>query len=493
MPKRSNTYNEKLFKSLQSLCKIAIDKVIRHRDVGNLEAITYQYLPVKSIDYTSETFIPDWEKLQYFDFYDWHSSDFVSFFDNELYTLPEFEIAAIEVMQEFKVPEHAVKRIGLFSLLRLIMKKTPNAQINYDNIDQYIQLFIDGYESYRSRVPTTWVVELWLSNIYLESDEIEIAPNVFLKRPSKEKLADIKPKPNRISEFDRMTGRRLIAGAILSFSVKCNRKSPFRLYPEKVIAQIEQWMNVFRLLKPTDTTVVFQSISPISIFEHSNSESKQSPQDKVWQGKVEYHDTSSYKLYINKDEEDSLKNFIKVLKPLLKGLSHKSYLTGNSYELAIHRYNDSLIKSEVNAYRIVASISSFESLYKNAHWEKSRHVKPRLLKLLSFFRFNSKWKPQKLDSAYSLRNALAHGEKPRKGSKNLLKFARLHTHEILNFNRICLLIALQLKQKVSKSQLLNLIDNSFEDVAAHKSLKKLIKENVIIPIVDPFPVRHKKR
>ena len=95
-----------------------------------------------------------------------------------------------------------------------------------------MQLFIDGYESYRSHILTNWRVDLWLGNIYIESDEIEIASNVFLRRPTKEQLADIKPKPNHISEYERMTGRGLFAGAILSFSVPAGNRPVIGFYPK---------------------------------------------------------------------------------------------------------------------------------------------------------------------------------------------------------------------------------------------------------------------
>jgi len=493
MPQRNGNNNEKLFKSLKALCEIAINKTLQYQQQGELIKIEYQYLPVKTIDYMMETYQPDWEKLEYFDFYEWNSQEFVSFLDNELYTLPEFENAAKEIMSEYQAPELNTKKIGLFSLLRLIMKKAPNGQFTYDDIDYYVSLFIEGYESHRNNKPINWQVKLWLSNIYIESDEIEIAPNVFLRRPTKDQLADISQRPNHITEFERMTGGSLIAGAILSFSVAAGNRPVIGFYPKKITMQIERWLNVFRLLKPTEVTIVQQDITPISIFEHAHSENKESPHDKFWQGKVDYRDTDSYKLYLKKDEEELFKRFIRSLKSRFKGLSQKSYLSGSPYEIGFHRYNDSLLRTEVKAYRIVASISSFESLLKGDFRETAYQVKPRIIKLLSLFGFNATRTFQKLTNAYLLRNALAHGEKPKKGSMNLLKFARNHTHEILNFNRICLLVALQLRGNIDKSKLIKLIDSSLKDKIAHDKLKKLIGENVSIPIIDPFPKRVRRK
>lgn len=491
MQRQSPHKNNKLFQALLSLSKIAIDKTIKQRDEGKLEVIPYQYLPVAAVDYLMATYHYDWSKLEYFDVYDWRSEDFVNFMDNELQTLPEFEDAAQQIMDEFKAPEHAVKRIGLFSLLRLIMKESPNGQITHDNIASYVQLFIDSYESHRSHIPVVWNVHLWLGNTYIESDEIEIEQGVFLRRPTKEQLAEVRPKPYHISEFDRMTGRSLVAGAILSFSVAAGNRPVIGLYPEKIQQHIERWLNVFRLLKPTDLTVVYQSINPVSIFEHSISENKDQPQDKFWQGKVEHRETSSYKLYLKKEEEEILRTFIENVRPALKEISHKNYLSGSSYDLAFHRYNDSLLKTEVNAYKILSAMTSLEALLSDGSTEITFKIRLRVAKLHSLFGFNSLEVSEKIKTAYSLRSKLVHGSKPEDKDIDLLEFARQHTHEIINYNRLCLLISLQLKRSADKQKLIKLIDNSLIDRAADTELNKLIDEKVKIPIINPFASRQK--
>jgi len=486
MQRHTPNKNDKLFQALLALSKKVIDKTITHKSEGKLDAIPYQYLPVAAIDYLMATFHYDWSKLAYFDFYKWRSEDFVNFMDDELQTLPEFEEAAKLVIDEFNVPEDVVKKIGLFSLLRLIMKESPNGHINYDNIASYVQLFIEEHESYRSHSPVVWNVQLWLGNIYIESDEIEIEQGVFLRRPTKEQLAEIRPKEMHISEFDRMTGRGLIAGAILSFSIAAGKKPLIGLYPEKIPQQIEQWLNFFRLFKPTDLTVVYQSANPVSIFEHPISENNERPQDKSWYGKVEHRETSTFKLYLKGDEEEMFRTFIKNIKPALKGILPKNYLSGDSYNLAFHRYNDSLIKTEVNAYKILSSMTSLEALLSDGSTEITFKIRLRVAKLLSLLGFNSLEVSGKIKTAYNLRSKLVHGSNPQDKHKDLLEFARHHTHEILNYNRLCLLICLQVKKSAEKEILIKLIDNSFIDTETDIELKRIISEKVKIPVIDPF-------
>lgn len=487
MQRQPTNKNDKLVKALLALGKKAIEKTIKQRDEGKLEVIQYQYLPVKEIDYLMASYQYDWNKLEYFDHYDWRSEDFVTFLHKELKTLPEFDEAAQEVMTEFQASEHSVKNIGLFYLLRLIMKEAPNRRISYDNIAEYVQLFIDGYESDRSHIKVVWNVELWLGNTYIESDEIEIEQGVFLRRPTKEQLADIRLKSNHIAEFDKMTGRRLVAGAILTFSVACDNRLPVTgLYPEKIPQHIERWLNIFRLFKPTDLTVVYQAVNPVSIFEYPVSEHKEQPQDKFWQGKVEHRETSSYKLYLKTDEVELLRAFVRNVKPTLKDISHKNYLSGSSYDLAFHRYNDALLKTEVNAYKILSAITSMEALLSDGSTEITFKIRTRTAKLLSFFGCDALDTSEKMKNAYNLRSKLVHGSKPEDKQIDLLEFARNHTHEILNFNRLCLLTALQLKKSADRQRLVKLIDNSLIDSKSESKLKKLIEENVKIPIINPF-------
>ncbi|MBK8344628.1 MAG: hypothetical protein IPL12_15830 [Bacteroidetes bacterium] len=112
----------------------------------------------------------------------------------------------------------------------------------------------------------------------------------------------MKPRPSHESELEKITGRSLAAGAILSFSVLAGKKPVLGLYPEKIQQEIEEWLNLFRLLKPTDLTVVYQIVHPVSIFEHSISENKELPKISFWLGKVDHKETSSYKLYLKATE-----------------------------------------------------------------------------------------------------------------------------------------------------------------------------------------------
>lgn len=484
--------NDNLYNSLFNLSLKAIEKILSFKEQGNLITIPYRHLPVAEINYQMETFHYDWENIRFFDFYDWKSKDFVEFMHNQLNKLPECDIAANEIGKSFEIESDIAKKYGLSRFFHLLMKDVPNKKITEDNISDYINLFISDYESLKGKKPINWTIHLWLQNIVIESDEIEIAKGVFLRHPTKEQLADVSIRSYHTSEFDQMTGRGLSFGAILSFSIQAKRPG-INTYPEKIIKEIENWLNVLRLFKPSSLIATYQMIIPTSLFEYEISQSNEQPFDKFWKGKIEHQDTSSFKLYLKQEEEKLLQSFIPSIKPIINGVSHKTYLSGNWIDLALHRYNDSLVKSEVNAYRILSAITSLESLLSDGNTELTFKIGIRCSKLVSFFGFNATETFKKMKLAYSLRSKLVHGSKLKTEENDkkidLLEWARNHTHEIINFNRICLLIALQLKNHKQKSDLVKILDNSLIDNVTNIELAKIIDENVRIQIADPYPKR----
>lgn len=475
-----------LYKSLSSLCNKAIERILKHKSEGKLIKLAYENVPVAAIDYLMGTYHFDWANIEYFDVYEWGSMDLVDFITNELSQLPEFDDSAKEIVRVFEVPKDVTKKLALFNLMRLLTGEVPNGYIDQENVDYYIETFINDYVTLKGKKLYTWEIELWLGNVYFESEEIAIAPDIIIRRPTKEELSITRLKTSHIDEFERMTGRGLASSAILSFTVKAGRRPVIGLYPEDILREIETWMNIFRLFKPSNVIATYQTVSPISIFEHPISQSSEQPSDTFWQGKIEPIDTSSYKLYVKTEEEDLLRSFVQKIKPVLSAISRKTYLTGSSYDLALHRYNDALLKSEVNAYKILSSISSIEALLSDGTTEITYKMRLRMAKLLGYYGFDPIDIYKKIDKGYTLRSKLVHGASTKSGKGDLLEFAREHTHEIVNFNRICLLIALQLKNELGKDALIEAINYSFIDSKANEKLKMLLDEKVIIPVVNPW-------
>ncbi len=234
------------------------------------------------------------------------------------------------------------------------------------------------------------------------------------------------------------------------------------------------------MFKPGSVNVIYQRIKPVSILQYHISENKSSSFDKFWEGKIEAKDISTFKYKLKKEEEQHLCLFISKIKPSLEAISYKAYLTGSAYDLAFHRYSDALLKSEINAYRILSSMTSFEAMFSDGSTEITYKIRLRVAGLLRFLGFDSVNIFNKIRDAYSLRSKLVHGVKTQENKKDLLDFAQNYTYEIVNYNRLCLIIQLQLKQHINRDLLIKKLDLSFIDKNEYEALDKIIKDNVII-------------
>ncbi len=472
---------KELYSELSILCEYAIEKALEFKENDKLIRIPHEYLPAKEVNFQTESFDYDWESTKYFDYFEWPVETFSALLNDDLMQSTQ-SFSVMQQLIDLKVNE-AFAKGSIFSLLRDIIKEAVNTQLD---VNYYVSTFLTDIDCLLNKKPFVWNVHLWLQNVHLESDQIKLTEGVFLRRPIKDQLGITSIKTTYVKEFDKMMSRKLPATAILSFSVSCSKKDAGELYPSELLYEIEVWLNIFRLFKPSSISIYYQSIFPNSILEYGFSENKNQPFDKFWEGKVDYKDVSTHRLYLKKSEEAILQEFIVKVKPTISQTSPKTYLSGNHFDLALHRYNDSLLKSEVNAYKILSSMTSIEALLSNENTEISFKCRLRVSKLVSFFGFNPIDAFEKMKKAYDLRSRLVHGSKTSEKMNSLLEFARNYAHEIINFNRICILIFLQLKNIKEKDDLIKLIDQSFISDASNESLRELITENVVIPIPNPY-------
>jgi len=238
------------------------------------------------------------------------------------------------------------------------------------------------------------------------------------------------------------------------------------------------------LFKIANVTITHLSISPVSVLEDGHTESPASPFDKSWEDKIEPWHTSNYYYEVVKSEEHSFILFFEKIKPILKSISPKNYFSGNHLDLAFHRYKDSLLRSEVNVNRMISAITCMEALLSEAQSEISYKISIHVAGLLKHFGFNSTKVYEKMRKAYSIRSEMLHGSKV---SDKKIDFAKNHTHEIVNYARLSLLVSLQLKDKyATKDEFVKKIDYSLIDEGEFLDLGEAIKENVLIPVLYPY-------
>jgi len=477
-------YNS-IYNSLFALYIKASDKIIAKRDNGNLIRIPYERINAGDFrfDHCRTCFHYDWDKIEYFDYYEWSTDEFINFLDNELKALPEFETAAVEICRAFDIPDEKkrfLRDIGLAHFLKLLMQKVPNGLIVEENINYFIKILIDDFIISRGDNLYMWYIQIWLANFHFESETITMG-DFTLRKPKVEEFSITRQRSQYIEEFDKIASRSTSVTSILEFRQKAP-KPDSGIYSDGIKYEIENCIDILRLFKVGNVTTTYQSVNPISILEGGLSESLGSPFDKSWKDKVDCQHISNYEYQVKMEEEALLIKFFQKLKPILKSILPHSYFKGNYLDIAFHRYKDSLLRSEVNVNRMVSAISCLEALLSDSSSKITYKISIHVAGLLRFFGFNSTKVFEKMKMAYNIRSKLLHGSKLK---DNLLEFSKNHTHEIVNYARICLLVCLQLKDKINKEKLIDKIDYAFLDDTANKQLRELIEKNIFIPIIYP--------
>lgn len=460
--------------------------VLKAKKENRLTIVPYQFIPVKKINYENEWYYLDWKKIRYFDFYNFGSREgFTSFVNLEIATLKDYEIAAEELAAFFGYPLKGAKQ-ALSHFINPLISELPNNNYNPTTLIRFIESFIRSCELEKSQNQINWNVTIGLRDIFIASKEIEIFPGKKLRRITKEQLQVTEPV-RRIDERSQMFATKLpLTSTFLSFQIVANQYGGFGQHDESIYREMELWVNVLQLFKPGSVNIGSEYIVPDYLFDHPYQNYRDSTFDKSWIGKVDYSNTTNFKQWIRKGEEKKLVSFAKKMEPILKNLSHRAYLVGSPIDLALHRYKDALVKSEVSAYRILSSITSLESLLSDGQSEINYKIKVRLAGLLSHFNFDGKDIMLNLGKAYDLRSKLVHGSALKQA---LLAFATENAKHIINYNRICLIVYLQLKDKFNKEDFISIIDESLVNSSKRSELNRIIKDNIFIPLINPYPKR----
>lgn len=475
--------NTKLYNSLIALYKTIETELFLAKKNGLLTKIPYEKIYATNINYTLESFQLDWANIEYYDLFVWSTDAFHSFKD-KIEVLPEFRKTVDEVCITFEIPTEKRKyaeQIGVFGFVRHLMNEIPNGRISNDNISSKINTFLNDYKIYKSDNKFTWQIKIWLDSIYFDEELINLSHEVTIRKPRLDELHVIRQKSHYIDDFSKL-GRGLPSASILEFSMKAETQL-VGLYHDDIRQEIENWLDALRLFKVGNINAIYKSIMPISVLEHGTTENSESSFDKSWKDKIDYCETSNYKYPIKKEEADQLFLFAQKLKPILKSISQKAYLKGSYLDLAFHRYKDALLRSEVNVNRMVSAITCLEALLSNSSSEITYKISIHVAGVLKHLGFDSVKVFEKMKTAYEVRSKLLHGSNL---EDKLLKFSNNHAHEIVNYARICLLVSMQLKDKINKNELIKKIDHALVDQNSNSELKKLINENVYLPIVYPF-------
>lgn len=463
---------------LQNLCLLIIKRVALCKEDGRITKIPFQFIPTRNIDFASNCYTHDYSKIEYYDYYDWTPGQF-SEFRQQIEQLPEYNNAKEEILTIYSLPQEA-QDIGLSMFVREFIKSIPNDISPDISVDKWIKFFVRSFSWSVNKEKSKWIVEAWLDDIVITCDEIEILPGVTLQRPQTWHFDIREQKKYHIPLEDRVFSKTMASSTILIFTHETDEDLNFKPYPDSIKSKIDCYLNILRLFRPCSVNVLFKTITPYSIFDHVWSTKRRGLSRGYVSDKVPFEDIAHYPLLLKPEDITSLNSFAKKMYPILTEHSVDDYFIGTSYGLALHRYNDALMNSEMKPFQIISAMSCLEALLSESPSEITFKIKMRVAALLGRIGFDSLDVQSKVNKAYGLRSKVVHGDDS-KETKKLIEFARNHCYEIINYTRSCLIILLQLKTNKTKGELIQLINNSFVHNHSASELDKLLQENTEVP------------
>lgn len=467
-----------LKETLRELCHLILAKLESCRANEGITVIPYQFVPTRNIDFSSNSYTLDYSRIQFYDHYHWTSGQYARFRES-IEALPEYEVAKHEVIKTFELEEKA-QDIGLSMFVRAYIHSIPNEESPEANIESWISLFINSFVTFLSKGKSKWSVEAWLEGITLDVDEVELMPGVFLKRPNEANFDKREQKKYYIHEEEFIFGKTMKSSVMLVFTFETSENYFPKAYPDEIDSELECYINILRLYWPNSVNIVSKSVSPYSVFSHGWTMAETPYTPSYISGRVSHVDIARYNVNLTADNVLTLSTFAKHMYPILSGHSVEAYFLGTSYDLALHRYNDALLNSDMKPYQVISAMSCLEALLSDGSPGISKKVRERTGELLSKVGFDKNVVTDNIKTAYSLRSKIVHGADASETTQ-LMEFIRKNCYRVVNYTRICLVLLLQLRNTMSKTGMCNLLDVASADVNAEQQLQSMIDTDTHIP------------
>lgn len=272
------SYDTKKLKILLLELYYCANKKIATAKINNiLRKTPYERINVSKIDFEHNSFTYDWKNIEYYDYYDWSSYVLGDFLKDELKAGAEYEAVVAEICNVFNVPENATRNVGMYKFLAFIINYSPNGELNDNNIDLHLDIFINDYIILLNKSDYTWKIKLWLIGVKFEDLDDIITSNLLIRKPKKKEFTLNRPKLYHENDFERITGKHLISQCVLEFETTAPEYTIVGISNEKIENEIESWVDVFRLFKVGNITIAQQSASPQSISVYPETERPESP------------------------------------------------------------------------------------------------------------------------------------------------------------------------------------------------------------------------
>jgi len=308
----------------------------------------------------------------------------------------------------------------------------------------------------------SWRVTVPIDGVWLESETLQLDPDTVLRRPKGtdfEVEVDVGSAMLRREPFSDN-----LPGVILEKRV---RSLDQRDRESKVFADIF----ALTLAKVCSVNPMRLDFQPESLIDSSYSVGSQ-------RGYI-----SSQRVWIHKDEEDSVMRFVTAIRSMIPVYELVWGSTGpTSAGISFARYRDGLLHPEPPEARLADAVSGLEGLLLKP--EERSELQHRLALRTARVCGLLLGKPleiyHKMTAAYDFRSVHVHGGAA-KGEDRPSIEALLPA--ILDYLRVCLVVFLQKPDPANKDRLISRLDNALLDPQALERLKEDFSKLIISPLI----------
>lgn len=370
----------------------------------------------------------------------------------------EFERAVSSIRTLPKIGEQAAQHVQQFAFTVARRASELGSRPAPNEFGGLVARFVDDLEG----KPFECGAQVELDGLAVESETIELAHGVVLRRPKRQDFEREAPYygPGPNPESDMLTPISAVARIVLTGTS-----------PRDAQRAVDKFVALLRLFKVASVKYVSYDLFGESIVNLVWGRLRSGNRDVIYE-----------RGFISSDDEPHLLRFWHTLDPILPEAFYDSSPSAWDYrDMAYERYCAALMKPGSIEERVASAVMGLEALFLEEHLELAYRLRVRAAKLLGFLGERPADVRDAINDAYGVRSTFAHGG--RLSSKDKRKLEGRYQSVggivplILNFVRktiIAILVA-----RWAKDDLIELIDDALIERSAEDRLGQLL-----LPVAD---------
>ncbi|MGA2040197.1 MAG: hypothetical protein ABSH42_13045 [Bryobacteraceae bacterium] len=328
-----------------------------------------------------------------------------------------------------------------------------------DLSDSRIVALVATFLADLQHTPTLMRISAWMDGCWLSASSIK-ASGVVLRRPKSEDFEAETDVQMRLMPVDHLAPETPRGPVTAEFEIRAATMQEAR-------DTVGVFVNALRLYRLGSVYVSWYRVQPTSILRIGG----------VFGGGLDRG--GHYKYELGAADEAPLTEFLKRMQPLMPSVFEPHALAQTPVLIGLRRFSAAVIGPNDIQERITSGITCLEALFlrDKERSELSFRLSQRVAALLRLLGHNGIMVQGEVHEAYGIRSEYIHGGAgdPSKAQHNE-KLCR----QILDYARVALIVFLQIETMMSKSELLNRLDEGLLEERRLEKLKAVLA-SVFLP------------